>query len=161
MKSGARLVILSMAWLTTFPEEVFLEEYKGKTPECETFRYWIMRMWPLIVGDEADKDDEDRGMRIVVFANRCGIERGSREGMDDAVYAGSSCVIGIQALSPGEHRGEKGYAYADVSVWGMLGATEEGSLLVDTEDPPTWTFRVTRKLGAESEEGVGEREWIS
>lgn len=73
----------------------------------ETLTYWIKRLEPLI------RNDTDQEI-IVIFANRCGVE-------DEAVYAGSSAVIGIQ-------RGE-------VTVYGLLGRAEEKLLVVDTEGP--------------------------
>ena len=65
----------------------------------ETLSYWLARMEPLI---RAESDDEI----IVVLANRCGTE-------DDAVYAGTSAVLGIQS--------------GEVKVYGILGRGEQNS----------------------------------
>ncbi|KXJ93364.1 carbon-nitrogen hydrolase, partial [Microdochium bolleyi] len=98
---AANVVVLSMAWLTREPADTFCSQ--PKEPDMETLTYWIKRLEPLI---RADSDEEI----IVIFANRCGVE-------DEAVYAGSSAVIGIQ-------RGE-------VTVYGLLGRAEEKLLVVD------------------------------
>jgi hypothetical protein len=55
------------------------------------------------------------GEIIVVFANRCGVE-------DDAVYAGTSAVLGIEA--------------GEVKVYGILGRGERELLVVDTNRRP-------------------------
>jgi hypothetical protein len=58
---------------------------------------------------------EDIGEIVVVFANRCGVE-------DNAVYAGTSCVLGIND--------------GEVKVYGILGRSERKLLVVDTEQKP-------------------------
>lgn len=75
----------------------------------ETLSYWLSRLEPLIRA-------EDEEEIIVVLANRTGVE-------DDAVYAGTSAVIGIQD--------------GEVSVYGILGRGEKELLVVDTSLPPT------------------------
>lgn len=74
----------------------------------ETLAYWVARLEPLI---RAEGEDEI----IVVFANRSGVE-------GEAVYAGSSAVLGIQ-------RGE-------VKLYGVLGRGERELLVVDTSKRP-------------------------
>jgi protein N-terminal amidase len=74
----------------------------------DTLSYWLARLEPLI---RAETEDEI----IVVLANRCGTE-------DEAVYAGSSAVLGI-------HAGE-------VKVYGILGRGEKELLVVDTSKRP-------------------------
>lgn len=74
----------------------------------ETLSYWLARLEPLIRA-------EDKGEIIVVLANRTGIE-------DDAVYAGTSAVLGI-------HCGE-------VKLYGVLGRGERALLVVDTSQEP-------------------------
>jgi len=54
---------------------------------------------------------------IVVLANRCGVE-------DEAVYAGSSAVLGIKS--------------GEVRVYGMLGRGEKELLVVDTSRAPLY-----------------------
>jgi hypothetical protein len=74
----------------------------------ETLAYWVARLEPLIrtVGEDEI---------IIVLANRTGVE-------DDAVYAGTSAVLGI-------HRGE-------VKLYGVLGRGERELLVVDTSERP-------------------------
>jgi len=102
----ANLVILSMAWLTR--EDARSYSRMPKDPDMETLSYWLARLEPLIRA-------ETEGEIIVVFANRCGIE-------DDAVYAGTSAVLGIES--------------GEVKVYGILGRGERELLVVDTDDPP-------------------------
>jgi len=102
----ANLVILSMAWLTREPAETFL--VNPSEPDMETLSYWIARMEPLIRREEKDEI-------IVIFANRTGTE-------DDAVYAGTTCVLGIKD--------------GEVRVYGLLSRGENELLVVDTSQPP-------------------------
>ncbi|GJD04352.1 carbon-nitrogen hydrolase [Colletotrichum higginsianum] len=74
----------------------------------DTLTYWVTRLEPLI---RAEKKEEI----IIVFCNRTGIE-------DDAVYAGTSAVIGIQD--------------GEVKVYGLLGRGERELLVIDTDNPP-------------------------
>ncbi|KAI0130043.1 carbon-nitrogen hydrolase [Xylariales sp. AK1849] len=103
---AANVVILSMAWLTREDARHFSR--MPKEPDMETLTYWVKRLEPLI---RAETDDEI----IVVFANRTGLE-------DDAVYAGTSAVIGIK--------------HGEVSVYGLLGRGEKELLVVDTSLDP-------------------------
>lgn len=128
-ESKAKVVVLSMAWLTTLDERIVT--LMKDMPDMDTFKYWIMRFWPLL-----DCDAESQEMTILVFANRCGIERGPAPGIDDAIYAGSSCVVGIRPRKSDEGM------YAEIYLWDGLGAAEEGVLYVDTEKEPTSVFRV-------------------
>ncbi|KAI1824630.1 carbon-nitrogen hydrolase [Xylaria intraflava] len=100
---AANIVILSMAWLTRENAVVFGSQ--PKEPDMETLTYWITRLEPLI---RAETEEEI----IVIFANRTGVE-------DDAVYAGTSAVLGIQN--------------GEVTVYGLLGRGERKLLVVDTE----------------------------
>ncbi|CZT52190.1 related to amino-terminal amidase [Rhynchosporium secalis] len=102
----ANLVIISMAWLTREDSRAFSRT--PKEPDMETLSYWLARLEPLI---RAEGDGEI----IVVLANRCGTE-------DDAVYAGTSAVLGIQG--------------GEVKVYGILGRGERELLVVDTTRPP-------------------------
>lgn len=74
----------------------------------ETLAYWLSRLEPVIRA-------ETEGEIIVVLANRCGIE-------DSAVYAGTSCVLGILD--------------GEVRVYGILGRGEKELLVVDTNKRP-------------------------
>ncbi|KAL2068253.1 hypothetical protein VTL71DRAFT_16351 [Oculimacula yallundae] len=106
LRKEANLVILSMAWLTR--EEARSFSRTPKEPDMDTLSYWLARLEPLI---RAEGDDEI----IVVLANRCGVE-------GDAVYAGTSAVLGIQN--------------GEVKVYGILGRGERELLVVDTTQPP-------------------------
>lgn len=76
----------------------------------ETLSYWISRLEPLIRNEGEDEI-------ICVFANRTGAE-------DEAVYAGTSAVLGIQA--------------GEVKVYGILGRGERELLVVDTSQRPKY-----------------------
>ena len=102
----ANLVILSMAWLTR--EDARSYSRSPRDPDMETLSYWLARLEPIIRA-------ETEGEIICVFANRTGVE-------DDAVYAGTSAVLGI-------HDGE-------VKVYGILGRGERELLVVDTNKRP-------------------------
>ncbi|KAL7625226.1 hypothetical protein AAE478_004441 [Parahypoxylon ruwenzoriense] len=106
LEMESNLVILTMAWLTREDGRMFSR--MPKEPDMDTITYWITRLEPLI---RSDNDDEI----IVVFCNRTGIE-------DDAVYAGTSAVIGIKD--------------GEVSVYGMLGRGDKELLVVDTDAAP-------------------------
>jgi protein N-terminal amidase len=99
-------VILSMAWLTR--EDARSYSRSPKEPDMDTLSYWLARLEPLIRA-------ETEGEIICVFANRSGTE-------DDAVYAGTSAVLGV-------HAGE-------VKVYGILGRGERELLVVDTDKRP-------------------------
>jgi protein N-terminal amidase len=102
----ANLVIISLAWLTRKDARAYSRT--PKEPDMDTLSYWLARMEPLIRA-------ETIGEIIVVFANRCGVE-------DDAVYAGTSAVLGIEA--------------GEVKVYGILGRGERELLVVDTNRRP-------------------------
>ncbi|KAL0943977.1 N-terminal amidase [Colletotrichum truncatum] len=100
------LVIVSMAWMTREDGRMFSR--MPNEPDMDTLTYWITRLEPLI---RAESKDEI----IVIFCNRTGIE-------DDAVYAGTSAVVGIQD--------------GEVKIYGLLGRGEKELLVVDTKNPP-------------------------
>ncbi|KAI0443576.1 carbon-nitrogen hydrolase [Xylaria telfairii] len=102
----ANLVIVTMAWLTR--EDASLFSRMPNEPDMDTLTYWISRLEPLI-------RSENREEVIVIFCNRTGIE-------SDAVYAGTSAVIGVKD--------------GEVNVYGILGRGEKDLLVVDTEKPP-------------------------
>ncbi|ETS00023.1 carbon-nitrogen hydrolase [Trichoderma reesei RUT C-30] len=111
LDSGARLVIVSMAWLTNENPQEFTST--PLEPDSMTLLYWVSRLEPLI---RADSNQEV----IVVFANRCGIE-------GDATYAGTSTVVGIQS--------------GEIWVYGIMGRGETGLLVVDTDSEPKFEQR--------------------
>ncbi|PGH18260.1 hypothetical protein AJ79_00599 [Helicocarpus griseus UAMH5409] len=155
LSSGAKLVLLPMAWLTLLsPLEL---ELLADRPDLDTFKYWIMRFLPVIergcVNGEGEGNWGD-GI-IIVFANRVGEERdGFRiggEGDGVARYAGSSCVVGVRRKDRGWGTELEG---AEIVVWEMLGRGEEGVCFVDTEREPKMVFRVGgRGRGDEGEDG--------
>ncbi|CAJ2507524.1 Uu.00g087100.m01.CDS01 [Anthostomella pinea] len=102
---SANVVVVSMAWLTR--EDASSFSCKPKEPDMDTLTYWISRMEPLIRSENQEEI-------IIIFANRTGIE-------DDAVYAGTSAVVGIQN--------------GEVTVYGLLGRGEKELLVVDTSKP--------------------------
>lgn len=160
LESGARLVLLPMAWLTTLKSEEMggmgeVEEEEealalARRPDLETFRYWLTRFWPLVGGGGVretgweGKGEEGDGDVIIVFANRVGVEEGGfrigEYGDGVARYAGTSCVVGIRRVGRGK-RGGPGDE-AEIVVWEMLGRAEEGVCFVDTEAEPRWVFRM-------------------
>ncbi|ROW02832.1 hypothetical protein VSDG_01619 [Cytospora chrysosperma] len=102
----AHLVIVTMAWLTREDKRDFSR--MPAEPDMETLTYWIQRLEPVIRA-------EDEEEVIVVFCNRTGSE-------DDAVYAGTSAVVGIKD--------------GEVHVYGLLGRGTKEVLVVDTDDRP-------------------------
>jgi len=102
----ANLVILSMAWLTG--EDVRELNRTPEEPDMQTLSYWLNRLEPII-------RKESQGEIVVIIANRTGTD-------DKAVYAGTSCILGI-------HLGE-------IKVYGKLGRGEQQLLIADTAEPP-------------------------
>ncbi len=106
LKTGARLVVLSMAWCTHVDQQEFFR--KPAEPDMDTLLYWITRLQPIIAIDSNQET-------IIVFGNRCGAE-------GDATYVGTSTVIGIKS--------------GEISLYGILGRDEESLLVVDTDALP-------------------------
>ncbi|KAL6910881.1 carbon-nitrogen hydrolase [Trichoderma evansii] len=106
LDSGARLVVVPMAWLTNDEQQEFLSALQD--PDTMSLLYWVSRLEPLI---RAQSNQEV----IVVFANRCGTE-------DETTYVGTSAVIGIQS--------------GEIYVYGIMGRGETGLLVVDTDSEP-------------------------
>lgn len=95
-----------MAWLTR--EDPRAYSRAPKEPDMDTLSYWLSRLEPIIRAETV-------GEIIVVLANRTGTE-------DDATYAGTSAVLGIQD--------------GEVKVYGILGRGERDLLVVDTGKKP-------------------------
>jgi hypothetical protein len=106
LDSGARLVVVPMAWLTNDEQQEFLSTLQD--PDTMSLLYWVSRFEPLI---RAHSNQEV----IVVFANRCGTE-------GETTYVGTSAVIGIQS--------------GEIHVYGIMGRGETGLLVVDTDSEP-------------------------
>ncbi|EFQ27946.1 carbon-nitrogen hydrolase [Colletotrichum graminicola M1.001] len=102
----SNLVIVSMAWMTR--EDGRLFSRMPNEPDMDTLTYWVTRLEPLIRSDNQEEI-------IVVFCNRTGNE-------DEAVYAGTSAVVGIQD--------------GEVKIYGLLGRGEKELLVIDTNNPP-------------------------
>lgn len=130
-ESRAKLVVVSMAWLTRLSHEEVFEEGLGGIPDMDTIGYWVERFRPLIgpngLGEEV----------IVVCANRVG-EEGIAERIGEVRYAGSSCVMGLM-------KGD-GQTDGTVRIWDILGRAQEGIMVVDTEKEPR--YAVTKKAPA-------------
>jgi protein N-terminal amidase len=139
-EARAKVVILSMAWLTHLSEEDLAGQ--AMAPDMNTVAYWVDRLRPLM-----DKVNGAEQEVIVVCANRVGLE-GTCTRIGDVRYAGSSCVM---SLRKGQENG----------IWDILGRAQEGVLLVDTKDPAG--FRIAAEKpddGKESEsKALVEQEW--
>jgi len=124
VENGAKLAVMSMAWLTSLPGEE-MKLLPGQ-PALETVSYWLQRFSPLIETSKATGEDI-----TVVFSNRVGNEKNETNELvtktgqviplgDSVSYAGSSCVM---RFSGGE-----------VNILDMMGKAEEGLLVVDTDE---------------------------
>ena len=116
-EARAKVVVLSMAWLTRLSAEEISSQVM--VPDQATTRYWIDRLSPLFGPQGAEQES------LVVFANRTG-EEGTDPRLGDIRYAGSSCVMGMT-------KGKK------VRIWDMFGRAQEGVLMVDTNKSPLYT----------------------
>lgn len=116
----AKLVVVSMAWLTRLSALDLLESEK---PDLDTMGYWIERFRPIW--------EESEDEVIVVFANRTGEEGWGGEKVGDVRYAGSSCVMGMK-------RHENG---VDVKIWDIMGRSQDGLLVIDTDLPAKYSVR--------------------
>ncbi|KAI6581635.1 hypothetical protein MCOR06_008959, partial [Pyricularia oryzae] len=121
LKSHASVVIISITWNTLKDRAAFCN--KPYKPDMETFEYWAKRMEPLI---RAEKDAEI----ILVFANRCGIER-------NALYAGTNIVMGIQN--------------GEVNIYGIFGRGIKHLLVINTDNAPF--AKLVRRPGRDTAEG--------
>jgi len=125
-ESRARIVVVSMAWLTRLSAEEVSSQVM--TPDHDTINYWVDRLSPLFGPQGPDTE------AIVICANRTG-EEGITPRIGEVRYAGSSCVMGMK----------KGH---QVRIWDIFGRAQEGVLLVDTQSPPK--YAITLKPGLES-----------
>jgi protein N-terminal amidase len=106
LHAECNLVVLTMAWKTG--EDARLFSRTPNEPDMDVLGYWVARLEPLI---RAESDEEI----IIVICNRSGVE-------DDAVYAGSSAILGVQS--------------GEVKVYGLLGRGDKKLLVVDTDQAP-------------------------
>lgn len=121
---GVKLVVMSMAWLTSLPTEEM--KLLPEQPALETVSYWLQRFSPLIEASKATGEDI-----TVVFSNRVGNEKNeitqltTKAGQviplgESVSYAGSSCVMRFSG--------------GMVSILDMMGKGEEGLLVIDTDE---------------------------
>jgi protein N-terminal amidase len=104
VNSKSNLAVVSMAWLTMQSPESLIKQ--AQVPDADTLSYWIQRLQPVLdLGGPGPS-----GETIFVACNRTGTE-------GDAVYAGTSAVVGITKGS--------------VKVYGCLGRGTEDLLVCD------------------------------
>ena len=114
----AKVVVISMAWLT----RLSAEELTGQVmvPDQDTLNYWIDRLRPLCGPQGAESE------AFIICANRTG-EEGIAPRIGDVRYAGSSCVMGMKRNG-------------QVRLWDILGRAQEGVLVVDTDQAPAYSL---------------------
>lgn len=117
-EARAKIVVISMAWLTRLSAEDLSSQVTA--PDQDTINYWINRLSPLFESPGSETET------LVICANRVG-EEGTSPEMGDVRYAGSSCVMGMT----------KG---RQIRIWDMLGRSQEGILMVDTESEPLYSI---------------------
>ena len=117
-EARAKVVVISMAWLTRLTSEELSS--KVTMPDHDTLSYWIDRLRPLFGPQGVETE------AFVVCANRTGDE-GTAPGIGDVRYAGSSCVLGM---------GRDG----QVRLWDILGRAQEGVLIADTDSLPAYSL---------------------
>jgi protein N-terminal amidase len=117
-EARAKVVIISMAWLT----RLSAEEVAGQVmaPDQDTLNYWIDRLRPLFGPQGAQSE------AFIVCANRTGDE-GIAPKIGEVRYAGSSCVMGM--TKDGR-----------VRLWDILGRAQEAVLVVDTDEVPGYSL---------------------
>ena len=125
--SRAKLVIISMSWLTHLTVDELTDQ--PTAPDSNTVGYWVERLRPLM--DSATGAEEET---VVVCANRTGVE-GDAPRIGEVKYAGSSCVFSMM----------KGQ---DVKIWDILGRSQEGLLMVDTTAPAGFTIAFRERSGS-------------
>lgn len=121
----AKVIILSMAWLTHLSALELMEE--PNKPDMNTLGYWIERLRPLM---EVSGPQEEV---LIVCANRTGNE-GIAERIGEVKYAGSSAVMGMRKADPGSRE-------ANVKIWNVMGRAQDGVMIVDTNRPAKYTVR--------------------
>lgn len=139
LQAQAKLVVLSMAWLTRLSDVEIVD--RGDQPDLDTLGYWIERFSPLLAPRSIQNSGENEEV-IVIFANRSGAE-GTAPLIGDVRYAGSSCVMGITPSSSLDDDGQ-------VRIWDILGKADEGVLEVDTNDDARFHLKTKKRTGQES-----------
>ena len=128
-ESRAKIVILSMAWLTHLSHEELADQEMA--PDGNTVAYWVERLRPLMDSSTGSEQDV-----IIVCANRVGAE-GTSPQIGEVNYAGSSCVMSLR----------KGQ---EVKVWDIFGRAQEGVLIVDTKEPAGFTIAAEKTESTET-----------
>ncbi|OAA41915.1 amidase [Beauveria brongniartii RCEF 3172] len=124
LQTGARLIVLSMAWCTHADQQEFF--LKPEEPDMDTLLYWITRLQPII---SIDFNQET----IIVFGNRCGAE-------GDTTYVGTSTVIGVLS--------------GEILLYGILGRGEESLLVVDTDAQPYAKIKLQSSESVQTQDQV-------
>ena len=128
-------------------------ESSPRSPDMDTFNYWIQRFWPLISGKgKFGSGSEDSRETVLVFANRTGEELGDGEGHSTARYAGSSTIITIRRRGKGADSAASAekddLAGTEILLWDILGRGQEGLCVADTSKEPKSRFQVRRRSTA-------------
>ena len=134
----AKVVVVSMAWLTRLTPTELLEE--TLRPDMDTLSYWIERFRPLF---EAVGSREEV---IVVFANRTGEEGWGGDKVGAVRYAGSSAVMGMRKADDIKD--------ANVKIWDVMGRAQDGLMIVDTTQPAK--FGIERQTQIEEDLATDE-----
>lgn len=110
LQAGSPITAVSMAWLTLLPPESLVS--RSMIPDQNTLLYWAERFEPI---RQATIDKGIAGEKIVVCANRCGME-------GQVGYAGSSSV----------------FVFRDqrLFILDMLGRNQEKLLIVSLDQKP-------------------------
>ena len=137
-ETDARLVIVSMAWLTHMGHEDL--QKAPMAPDLGTVGYWVGRFLPLF-GPSGSEDET-----VLVLANRTG-EEGLAARIGEVRYAGSSCVMALKK--------EQGELAGHVRIWDILGRAQEDLLIVDTDHEAK--FRLGKAEPVEEEEKEEEK----
>lgn len=133
-EARAKVVVLSMAWLTRLNAEEVSSQ--AMVPDHDTVNYWVERLRPLFGPQGAESE------AIVICANRTG-EEGVSPRIGEVRYAGSSCVMG---MTKGDH----------IRIWDILGRAQEGVLLVDTESAPAYSVKLGHPNEAQDENNAAD-----
>lgn len=124
-EAKAKVVVVSMAWLTHLSALELFE--KPMEPDVDTLSYWIERFRPLI---EPTGPEEEV---FVVCANRTG-EEGVAPRVGNVRYAGTSTVMGMRRV-------DRGASQVNIKIFDVMGRSQDGLLIVDTEGSAKYGVR--------------------
>lgn len=173
VNSGARLVVVSMAWLSSLSKNELIDPVTRAQPDTSTLKYWLLRLLPVLrraaleslpapLDEEADTRNNNNNNNngdhttILVFSNRAGIEPDLKPASSETetqtketFYAGTSSIVGI--------RPDRDSGQPHILVWSCIGRAVEGFALADTErDEPVMEMVVGRALLQGSDAGSDE-----